>query len=66
MNNTTSLGGEVETVPSTPEKTKDGDSKSPAGKIIRPWDTYLEENKEKWKELSIKGDHYLQENIKPN
>ena len=49
----------METVSSTPEKTKEADGKSAgAGKIIRPWDSYLEENKDKWKELSIKGDKY--------
>ena len=52
------LGGEVVTVPTTPEKAKkDGShSKISGEKITRPWDIYLEENKGKWKELSIKGD----------
>ncbi len=53
-----SQGGEVVTVPTTPEKAKkEGNhSKISGEKITRPWDIYLEENKGKWKELSIKGD----------
>lgn len=52
-------GGEVVTVPTTPEKNKKegANSKVSGEKIIRPWDVYLEENKGKWKELSVKGDH---------
>lgn len=46
----------METVPSTPEKIKEVDPSKLGGKITRPWDAYLEENKGKWKELSIKGD----------
>jgi hypothetical protein len=48
----------VVTVPTTPEKAKKegSHSKISGEKITRPWDIYLEENKGKWKELSIKGD----------
>lgn len=59
MIETSRQGGEVETVASTPEKTKESDhsiKSTGGGKITRPWDLYLEENKGKWKELSIKGD----------
>ncbi|XP_057379504.1 dual specificity calcium/calmodulin-dependent 3',5'-cyclic nucleotide phosphodiesterase 1-like [Daphnia carinata] len=59
-------GGEVVTVPTTPEKNKkDGtNSKISGEKIIRPWDLYLEENKGKWKELSVKDQQRRQEEAK--
>lgn len=48
-------------MPTTPEKAKKegSHSKISGEKITRPWDIYLEENKGKWKELSIKGNTNL-------
>ncbi|XP_046631046.1 calcium/calmodulin-dependent 3',5'-cyclic nucleotide phosphodiesterase 1A-like isoform X2 [Daphnia pulicaria] len=59
-------GGEVVTVPTTPEKAKKegSHSKISGEKITRPWDIYLEENKGKWKELSIKDQQRRQEEAK--
>ncbi|KZS12790.1 putative Calcium/calmodulin-dependent 3',5'-cyclic nucleotide phosphodiesterase 1C [Daphnia magna] len=59
-------GGEVVTVPTTPEKNKKegANSKVSGEKIIRPWDVYLEENKGKWKELSVKDQQRRQEEAK--